>query len=122
MAHKIPCLWNDCPNLLDGALKERYCRTHKELRKKNQKIREETSEFKNKKVWPKKKYKYSPAWSRCRKLFIKKHPFCKVCDAPTEEVHHKVPVRVNPKLELNWSNLVPYCRYCHHMAHKKGEL
>ena len=116
MAHKIPCLWNDCPNLLDGALKERYCRFHKDLRKKNQKERDETSELKNKKIWPKKKNNhYGPDWTRCRRLYEKKHPkICVVCKDPAKELDHIKPISEGGS-RLNWSNLQWLCNYCHKM-------
>jgi 5-methylcytosine-specific restriction endonuclease McrA len=48
-----------------------------------------------------------------RDQFVREHPTCVECGAPTQEVHHKIPVRQAPHLRLEPSNLVPYCKRCH---------
>ena len=62
---------------------------------------------------------------RWRKLAMRirgERPLCEDCDkkgrtTPNEEVHHIVPVSINPKLRLVVSNLVALCKECHDKRH-----
>ncbi len=54
---------------------------------------------------------YDRKWRRIRAQFIKAHPFCADCGAPTEEPHHIVPISEGGT--HRWDNLVPLCGDCH---------
>ena len=70
-------------------------------------------------------------WQRCRDIYKAQHPFC--CDpfnihgeagAPTEHVHHIIPLHREPSLAYTESNLAPLCRACHDRAEameRRGE-
>lgn len=52
----------------------------------------------------------SPKWSSVRKAHLSKFPSCAACGRQQKlEVHHKVPVHINPELELDPSNLITLC-------------
>lgn len=56
----------------------------------------------------------SSEWPEVRDAWLKDHPQCAACRAREDlEVHHKVPVHVDPATELRQSNLVTLCRRCH---------
>ena len=57
----------------------------------------------------------SPKWSSVRKEFLQDHPCCAVCGSCSKpEVHHIVPVHVDPTKELELDNLITLCdKYCH---------
>jgi 5-methylcytosine-specific restriction endonuclease McrA len=52
----------------------------------------------------------SPKWTNVRNQFLKENPTCIACGRDRKlEVHHKIPVHINPELELDPSNLVTLC-------------
>lgn len=52
----------------------------------------------------------SSKWSEVRKQHLKTSPNCIACGRNSKlEVHHKIPVHLNPELELEPSNLVTLC-------------
>jgi len=57
----------------------------------------------------------SPKWSKVRKEFLKTNQRCAACGSDTDlEVHHIIPVHINPELELNSDNFITLCgRSCH---------
>lgn len=57
----------------------------------------------------------SPKWNKIRKQHLDKNPACIACGSLIKpEVHHIVPVHVDPNKELDYDNLVTLCdRYCH---------
>jgi len=57
----------------------------------------------------------SPKWPAVRKEHIKKQPCCMACGSCKKpEVHHIVPVHLDPSKELDPSNLITLCdKYCH---------
>jgi 5-methylcytosine-specific restriction endonuclease McrA len=56
----------------------------------------------------------SRLWSRMRSQFLKLSPKCTACDSDRGlEVHHIRPFHLHPELELEASNLVTLCKYCH---------
>ena len=57
----------------------------------------------------------SPKWPAVRKEHITKHPTCQACGSNKKpEVHHIVPVHLDPSLELDPNNLITLCdKYCH---------
>ena len=70
-------------------------------------------------MWPfSKKVRYatrSPGWSKLRNEHIEKQPYCQACGSyKRPEVHHIVPVHVDPSKELDPDNLITLCdKYCH---------
>lgn len=59
--------------------------------------------------------KRSSQWPKVRAEHIKKEPCCQVCGSSKKpEVHHIVPVNVDPSKELDPDNLITLCdKYCH---------
>jgi len=52
----------------------------------------------------------SPKWFNVRKQHLENNPTCAACGKNKKlEVHHKVPVHINPERELDPSNLVTLC-------------
>ena len=59
----------------------------------------------------------SPKWQSVRKEHLKKEPQCRACGKTKNlEVHHIVPVHMDPNRELDPSNLITLCsEQCHIM-------
>lgn len=57
----------------------------------------------------------SPKWPKLRKQHLKKQPSCQACGSDKKpEVHHIVPVHLDPSKELDPENLITLCdKYCH---------
>lgn len=57
----------------------------------------------------------SPKWSSLRKKYLNSNPACAVCGSTIKpEVHHIVPVHIDPNKELDEDNLITLCdKYCH---------
>lgn len=57
----------------------------------------------------------SSKWNKVRKEFLKDNYRCASCGSDNDiEVHHIVPVHVDPSLELDKNNLIPLCaKSCH---------
>lgn len=57
----------------------------------------------------------SPKWSQIRKQHLKSNPVCAACGRDKKlEVHHIIPVHVDPSKELDVDNLVTLCdNPCH---------
>lgn len=57
----------------------------------------------------------SPDWKSVRDNHIKNNPFCAACGTSKKlEVHHIVPVHIDPSKELDSSNLITLCNSkCH---------
>lgn len=56
----------------------------------------------------------SSGWQSVRNEFVRKHPRCEACGSRWElNVHHVVPFKDRPDLELEPSNLVTLCRKHH---------
>lgn len=52
----------------------------------------------------------SPEWPRVRAEHLKRHPACEACGQKDHlQVHHILPFHVDPKLELDPSNLITLC-------------
>lgn len=53
----------------------------------------------------------SSKWSKVRKDFLSVNNYCAACGSRDKklEVHHKIPVHINPDLELEISNLITLC-------------
>lgn len=57
----------------------------------------------------------SPKWQTVRKQHLDKQPYCQACGKKVKlEVHHIVPVHLDPLKELDPDNLITLCdSYCH---------
>ena len=57
----------------------------------------------------------SSKWPALRKEHLKKQPCCQACGSDRKpEVHHIVPVHLDPSRELDPSNLITLCdKWCH---------
>lgn len=56
----------------------------------------------------------SPQWSDLRDKWLSFNPVCAACGVDKKlEVHHILPVHVAPQHELDWGNLITFCRRCH---------
>jgi hypothetical protein len=57
----------------------------------------------------------SPKWRQLRKTHLIKQPNCMVCGSSYRpEVHHIIPVHLDPSKELDPNNLITLCdKYCH---------
>ncbi len=69
------------------------------------------------------KVRSSKRWTDLAKIMKARHPVCpdpfgdhKGKVIPSEEVHHIVPIKVNPSLAFEGGNLIPLCRACHKRA------
>lgn len=52
----------------------------------------------------------SPKWPSVRESHLKQHPLCSACGGESRlQVHHIVPVHVDPSKELDNSNLITLC-------------
>lgn len=82
-------------------------------------------------MWPfsSQKIRYavrSPDWAALRQQHIDKQPCCQACGSCKKpEVHHIVPVHLDPSKELDPDNLITLCdKYCHfvfgHFMHYKS--
>jgi len=56
---------------------------------------------------------WAAAWRKLSREQLALKPFCEVCGAKATEVHHRVPVRVDPSRALDPSNTACLCRSCH---------
>ena len=70
--------------------------------------------------------KRAPQWPAVRRAHLAVQPACAACGAREQlEVHHKVPLHVDPSLELEPSNLITLCErptlnchlWCGHLGH-----
>jgi 5-methylcytosine-specific restriction protein A len=60
-------------------------------------------------------------WKAIRKAKFAANPVCEECDSKgittqTDEIHHIVPIEVNPDLAFEWDNLKSLCVECHKKA------
>lgn len=60
-------------------------------------------------------------WAVFRDTYAKAHPRCAVCGRPVENVHHGVPVHVDPTRELDPKNCYPFCRTHHFIFGHLGD-
>lgn len=52
----------------------------------------------------------SPKWRAVRRRWLKDHPTCAACGRRLfRQVHHKVPVHIDPSRELDPTNLITLC-------------
>ena len=71
----------------------------------------------------------SHAWRKCRDAFLKdRGGLCELCAkkgliVPANHVHHMTPIRPetvdDPRITLNWGNLMALCEDCHQEQHQK---
>ena len=60
----------------------------------------------------------STAWVKIRTAYIREYPLCEVCSrkdivTAATEVDHKIPIKIDYELRLEWSNLNALCHRCH---------
>ena len=78
------------------------------------------------KCCPKKsKGSYDYQWRKLSERIRKERPLCEDCfsediTSAATEVHHIVPIEVNPRLRLEPSNLASLCKSCHDKRHGKN--
>jgi 5-methylcytosine-specific restriction enzyme A len=53
------------------------------------------------------------AWRTLSKQTLRANPVCVDCGGPASEADHVIPVRQDPTLALEPSNIVSRCRRCH---------
>jgi hypothetical protein len=73
------------------------------------------------KIPPKLSAPRSKEWPAVRAEWIKHQPQCQVCGRTKKlEVHHMIPVHVDPDLELRATNLITLCEHpsacCHYIV------
>lgn len=56
---------------------------------------------------------YDSKWDKERAAYLKAHPCCVMCGAPSRVVDHKTPHRGDKKLFWSRSNWQPLCTPCH---------
>ena len=60
----------------------------------------------------------SPEWPKVRAKHLRTHPVCEACGGKKDlQVHHVTPFHVDPKLELDQSNLITLCGPGHRNHH-----
>lgn len=60
----------------------------------------------------------NPDWPKLRRKWLKWHDECAACGEKNKRklvVHHKVPVHIDQKLEVDLNNLITLCKNCHHL-------
>lgn len=59
--------------------------------------------------------KRAPKWANIRKTHLEKYPKCAACGTTKNlEVHHIIPVHLDPGKELDYDNLITLCsNQCH---------
>lgn len=68
---------------------------------------------------------YDARWQRVREIKIARNPVCEECAAQgvttvADDVHHIVPIRVDPSRRLDISNLRSLCRRHHAAAEREA--
>ncbi len=68
---------------------------------------------------------YDSKWRKLSKLYRSENPFCEECLKSgkltgVEEVHHVIPIKVDPSQRLYWPNLMSVCRICHKEIESRG--
>ena len=58
-------------------------------------------------------------WKKLRTLMLRQNPLCEECmgrfgrETPATDVHHIIPIRENPDLRFDKTNLMCVCQECH---------
>ena len=56
----------------------------------------------------------SPKWPKLRDRWLEDNPHCEVCRTTSDcEAHHIIPFQLDPKRELDTTNLMTLCREHH---------
>jgi len=69
---------------------------------------------------------YGSDWKDLSERYRAQYPLCEDClkagrVRPSSEVHHVVPISVEPSLRLEWTNLVALCANCHADRHTRTQ-
>lgn len=60
----------------------------------------------------------SPKWSELRAMWLSQQPICQGCGTEKNlQVHHIIPVHVDPSRELDSTNLITLCEQVRHDCH-----
>lgn len=101
MARRAPrlCTWPNCSEIVEHG--ER-CVNHK-AKPRHKQHQAKTSER-----------GYDHTWQKLREMVLRRHPICEQCRrVKATEVHHIVPIRVDPRARLDQDNLLAVCHACH---------
>lgn len=61
---------------------------------------------------------YNSKWNALSASYRSMNPVCECCvEAPSELVHHKIPVPIGPMLDTR--NLMAVCKNCHTKLHRE---
>jgi 5-methylcytosine-specific restriction endonuclease McrA len=68
---------------------------------------------------------YGGDWQQLSERYRANYPLCEDClkqgkVTPSSEVHHIVPIAVDPTQRLTWTNLVALCNTCHDGRHRQN--
>ena len=60
----------------------------------------------------------SSKWLKIRTAYISEYPLCEACSkkdivTAATEIDHKVPIKIDYDLRLEWNNLQALCHRCH---------
>ena len=55
-----------------------------------------------------------------QEIYVRKYPYCLVCNDKTDEMHHFIPKSRSLFLRYDERNLIPLCKRCH-CAHHFGD-
>lgn len=96
------CRHPGCPNLIESG--KTYCEEH-------------SREYERKRGNSAQRG-YDHRWRKARKMFLKEHPLCVMCEkegktTPATEVHHVIPFKGDMSLFWDESNWVALCKRCH---------
>jgi 5-methylcytosine-specific restriction endonuclease McrA len=88
-------------------------------------VKERMKQKKNSKSGSERGYGYD--WDQLSKRYRANNPFCQEClkhgrYTLTRDVHHVVPIDVDPSRRLDVSNLLAVCRPCHQQLDKSNRL
>lgn|GEM_PF-1770927 len=96
-----PCRWPGCPGT---QTRRGYCETHYPAARAMEYARRGSA-------WE----RYGPGYDRVRRQVLKARPYCEICGAPGQEVHH-----LGDRYNHLASNLLVVCKDCHRRLHMKN--
>ena len=57
-----------------------------------------------------------------QQIYVRKYPYCVVCNNKTDEMHHFIPKSRSLYLRYDKRNLIPLCKRCHCLHHVSGDV
>ena len=113
---KKMCEFNGCHNLVEHG---KYCKEHQRMYHKKSKPKS-IYHHDNKPVYHSDKWK-----SVCLVVDLREHDRCQRCGqivyGRNKHHHHIVPIKVNPQLEFEPSNIMLLCSKCHPIVEHEQE-